>query len=260
MPLKLAIAGAGGRMGQMLINAAVADSAVEIAAALERSGSPLLGLNVAGVAVTDDIDAAISVSRVIIDFTRPEGSLAHLAACARHGVNAVIGTTGFTDAQLAELRGYADHIAIVFAPNMSLGVNVTAKLVAAAAKLLGMAADIEVFDAHHKLKVDAPSGTALMLGRVAAEARGQNFDRVAILDRHSVRGERQAGSIGFSAVRAGDIIGDHTVLFALNGETVEITHRSSSRETYAHGAIRAAKFVAEHSKGLFQMDDVLGLN
>jgi len=259
MPLTIAIAGAGGRMGRMLLNAAAGDAEIEVTAALEYRGSSLVGLPVAGVAVTDDIDAAVSASRVIIDFTRPEGSLEHLAACARQGTNAVIGTTGFSDAQLSELRAYAARIAIVFAPNMSLGVNVTAKLVAMAAKSLGMEADIEVFDAHHKLKVDAPSGTALMLGRIAAEARGQNFDFAAAFDRHSVAGERVAGSIGFSAVRAGDIIGDHTVYFVLNGERIEITHKSSSRETYAQGAIRAAKFVADKSSGLFDMDDVLGL-
>lgn len=246
-------------MGRMLLNAAASDADIEVSAALEHRGSSLVGIPIAGVSVTDDIDAAVSASRVIIDFTRPDGSLAHLAACARQGTNAVIGTTGFTEAQLAALRAYAERIAIVFAPNMSLGVNVTAKLVALAAKSLGMGADIEVFDAHHKLKVDAPSGTALMLGRVAAEARGQDFDRVATLDRQSVGGERVAGSIGFSAVRAGDIIGDHTVYFVLNGERIEITHKSSSRETYAQGAIRAAKFVADKSIGLFDMDDVLGL-
>ena len=246
-------------MGRMLLNAAASDTEIEVTAALEHRGSSLVGIPVAGVAVTDDVDAAVSASRVIIDFTRPDGSLAHLAACARQGTNAVIGTTGFTAAQLAELRAYSERIAIVFAPNMSVGVNVTAKLVEMAAKSLGMGADIEVFDAHHKLKVDAPSGTALMLGRVAAEARGQNFDRVATFDRHSVTGERVAGSIGFSAVRAGDIIGDHTVYFVLNGERIEITHKSSSRETYAQGAIRAAKFVADKSSGLFDMDDVLGL-
>jgi len=259
MPLTIAIAGAGGRMGRMLLSAAAADAEIEVAAALEHRGSSLVGTPVAGVAVTDDIDAAVSASRVLIDFTRPDGSLAHLAACARQGTNAVIGTTGFTDAQLDELRAHAERIAIVFAPNMSLGVNVTAKLVGLAAKSLGMRADIEVFDAHHKLKIDAPSGTALMLGRVAAKARGQNFDRVATFDRHSVSGARADGSIGFSAVRAGDIIGDHTVYFVLNGERIEITHRSSSRETYALGAIHAAKFVAGQSSGLFDMDDVLGL-
>lgn len=259
MALKLAIAGAGGRMGRMLLNSALADAELTVCAAMEYRGSALVGQSVAGIPVTDDIDAAVSASRVLIDFTRPEGTLAHLAACSGHGVNAVIGTTGFTDAQLNELRTYAERIAIVFAPNMSLGVNVTAKLVAMAARALGMDADIEVFDAHHKLKIDAPSGTALMLGRVAAEARGQRFGEVAIFDRTCSTGERGPGSIGFSAVRAGDIVGDHTVFFALNGERIEITHRSSSRENYALGAIRAAKFVAAKTSGLFDMDDVLGL-
>jgi 4-hydroxy-tetrahydrodipicolinate reductase len=174
-------------------------------------------------------------------------------------VNAVIGTTGFTEAQLAVVRGYSAKIAIVLAPNMSLGVNLTAKLVAVAAGALGMDADIEVFEAHHKHKVDAPSGTALMLGEVAADARSQNFSDVAVFDRSSVSGERAPGSIGFSALRAGDIIGDHSVYFVLNGERIEVTHRSSSRETYAHGAIRAAKFVADKRAGMFGMGDVLGL-
>jgi 4-hydroxy-tetrahydrodipicolinate reductase len=198
-------------------------------------------------------------SDVLIDFTRPEGTLLHLAACVERGINAVIGTTGFTEAQLAAVRRYSAKIAIVFAPNMSLGVNVTAKLVAMAAGALGMDADIEVFEAHHKLKVDAPSGTALMLGEVAALARSQNIADVAVFDRHGVGGERQPGSIGFSSMRAGDIIGDHSVFFVLNGERIEITHRSSSRETYAHGAIRAAKFLADKRTGLFGMSDVLGL-
>jgi 4-hydroxy-tetrahydrodipicolinate reductase len=260
MALKLAIAGAGGRMGRMLLNAAASDKDVTVVAALEHRGAALVGQQAtAGVAITDDLITGLTGSEVLIDFTRPEGTLAHLAACAQQGVNVVIGTTGFSEAQLRELAAFADRIAIVFAPNMSLGVNVTAKLVALAAKSLGMDADIEVFDAHHKLKVDAPSGTALMLGRVAAEARGQNFDQVATYTRHGVTGEKPPGTIGFSALRAGDIIGDHTVYLVLNGERIEITHRSSSRETYAHGAIRAAKFLAGKKSGLYDMNAVLGL-
>jgi 4-hydroxy-tetrahydrodipicolinate reductase len=259
MPLKLAIAGAGGRMGRMLLAAAEADPAVHVVAALDHSGAPVIGQTLCGAVVTSDI-GSVSGSDVLIDFTRPEGTLLHLAACADRGVNAVIGTTGFTEAQLAVVHGYATKIAIVLAPNMSLGVNVTAKLVAMAAGALGMDADIEVFEAHHKLKVDAPSGTALMLGEVAAQARAQNFADVAVFDRHGVSGERAPGSIGFSALRAGDIIGDHSVYFVLNGERIEVTHRSSSRETYAHGAVRAAKFLADKRTGLFGMSDVLGLD
>ncbi len=246
-------------MGRMLLAAAASDADFSIAAALEHRDSALVGQSIGAVVVTADIDGALAASDTLIDFTRPAGTLRHLAACARQGVNAVIGTTGFTDEELGELRCYADRIAIVFAPNMSLGVNVTAKLVALAAKSLGMQADIEVFDAHHRMKIDAPSGTALMLGRVAADARGQDFAQVATFDRHSVTGERKSGSIGFSALRAGDIVGDHTVFFALDGERIEITHKSSSRETYVHGALRAAKFLSGKSSGLFDMDDVFGL-
>ncbi|MFM7293697.1 MAG: 4-hydroxy-tetrahydrodipicolinate reductase [Burkholderiales bacterium] len=259
MPLRLAIAGAGGRMGRMLLAAAEADPAVRVEAAIDHASSPSVGQSICGAVVTDDV-GALADSDVLIDFTRPEGTLLHLAACAERGVNAVIGTTGFSQAQLATVRGYSAKIAIVFAPNMSLGVNVTAKLVAMAAGALGMDADIEVFEAHHKLKVDAPSGTALMLGEVAAQARSQNIADVVVFDRHAVGGERQPGSIGFSSMRAGDIIGDHSVFFVLNGERIEITHRSSSRETYAHGAIRAAKFLADKRTGLFAMSDVLGLD
>ncbi|MFN8986170.1 MAG: 4-hydroxy-tetrahydrodipicolinate reductase [Burkholderiales bacterium] len=259
MPLRLAIAGAGGRMGRMLLAAAEADPAVQVAAAIDHASSPSVGQLICGAVVTDDV-GALADSDVLIDFTRPEGTLLHLAACAERRVNAVIGTTGSSQAQLATVRGYSAKIAIVLAPNMSLGVNVTAKLVAMAAGALGMDADIEVFEAHHKLKVDAPSGTALMLGEVAALARSQNIADVAVFDRRGVGGERQPGSIGFSSMRAGDIIGDHSVFFVLNGERIEITHRSSSRETYAHGAIRAAKFLADKRIGLFGMSDVLGLD
>lgn len=243
--LIIAIAGARGRMGQMLANAAKTDTNVTVASAFNRG---------------DDIATAISGAQVLIDFTRPEATLAHLAECAQHNVNAVIGTTGFSDAEKTIIQDYAKKIAIVFAPNTSFGVNVTAKLVAVAAASMGMAADIEVFEAHHKMKVDAPSGTALMLGEVAANARGQKLSDVAVYDRHTNHGVREAGSIGFSAVRAGDIIGEHTVFFALNGEVIEITHKSQSRATYAEGAIRAAKFLQGKTAGLFTMQDVLGLD
>lgn len=258
-PLKLAIAGAGGRMGRMLLDAATADPTTEVRLALEHAHSPLVGSSVGGYSVTADLAALKNVD-CLIDFTRPAGTLAHLEMCAQHGVAAVIGTTGFDVEQLARLRSYAQRMPIVFAPNMSLGVNVTAKLVEQAAKALGLAADIEVFEAHHKLKVDAPSGTALMLGRVAAEARGQRIDEVGVFERHGADAARTAGSIGFSSMRGGDIVGDHTVFFALNGERIEITHRSSSRATYAEGALRAAKWLVGREPGLFDMHDVLGLS
>ncbi len=264
--IRLAIAGASGRMGRMLLEAAAADARVKITAALDHAVSPMIGRDAGelhagakGIAITADFANAIKSCDVLIDFTRPEGTLAHLGACAAHGVKAVIGTTGFSPEQKKEIARFAEHIPIVFAPNMSVGVNVTLKLVEQAAKSLGFDFDVEVFEAHHKLKIDAPSGTALALGEVAAHARGQTLADVAVYERHGVTGERKAGTIGFSVVRSGDIIGDHTVFFAGAGERIEITHKASSRSTYAHGALRAAKFLTDKSRGLFDMQDVLGL-
>lgn len=257
--IRLAITGTGGRMGRALLAAAAADESVVITAALEHAGSPLLGTEAGGRIIGADFDAGLANCDVLIDFTRPEGTLAHLAACKRHGVNTVIGTTGFSDAEKQEIAAYAESIAIVFAPNMSIGVNVTMKLVELAAKSLGTDYDIEVSEAHHKMKIDAPSGTALKLGEIAAKARGQSLAEVGVYSRHGSTGARKSGDIGFSVVRAGDIIGDHTVYFAGTGERIEITHKSSSRENYAEGAMRAAKFLAVRQVGLFDMQDVLGL-
>jgi 4-hydroxy-tetrahydrodipicolinate reductase len=257
--LKLAISGASGRVGQFLLDATTRDASVAISGAFVSPKSTHVGTLSHGVVLHADADAAIANADVLIDFTRPEGTLAYLALCATHGKNAVIGTTGFSQDERAQIASYAERIAIVFAPNMALGVNVTAKLVEMAAKSLGMDADIEVFEAHHKLKVDAPSGTALMLGDVAAQARGQALADVAVHDRHGQSGARKPGTIGFTSLRAGDIVGDHTVYFVLNGERIEITHKSASRATYADGAIRAAKFLADKKSGLFNMHDVLGL-
>jgi 4-hydroxy-tetrahydrodipicolinate reductase len=209
--------------------------------------------------VGQDIAQALGTSDVLVDFTRPEGTLAHVRACQAAKRALVIGTTGFEAAQRAEIRAAARDIAIVMAPNMSVGVNVTLKLVELAAKALGPDYDVEVFEIHHKLKVDAPSGTALKLGEVAARARGASLDRDGVFARHGVTGERKAGTVGFAVARGGDIVGDHTVFFAGPGERVEITHRSSSRATYAQGAMRAAKFVAGKPAGLYDMQDVLGL-
>jgi 4-hydroxy-tetrahydrodipicolinate reductase len=257
--LKLAISGASGRVGQYLLDAASRDASVEVSGAFVPPASKHVGSAVHGVVLHEDAAVAIASADVLIDFTRPSGTLDYLALCAKHKTNAVVGTTGFSADERAQIHAYAKEIAIVFAPNMALGVNVTAKLVEIAAKSLGMDADIEVFEAHHKLKVDAPSGTALMLGDVAARARGQRLADVSEVSRHGHTGERKAGTIGFSSVRAGDIVGDHTVYFALNGERIEITHRSASRATYADGAIRAAKFLADKSSGMFDMHDVLGM-
>lgn len=257
---KLAIAGASGRMGQMLIEACAASTAFKISALLDAPQSAAIGTLIGELPIRADAESALVGCDVLIDFTRPEATLAYLAMCQTLGVNAVIGTTGFSDAQKREIERAAKKIAIVFAPNMSVGVNVTAKLVEMAARSMGLEADIEVFEAHHKMKVDAPSGTALMLGDVAAKARGQYLSDVARYDRHGVTGAREAGTIGFSVVRAGDIIGDHTVYLVGQGERIEITHRSSSRATYATGALRAASFLAGKKSGLFSMDEVLGLN
>ena len=252
--VRVAIAGASGRMGRALLEAAVATEGVQVAAALDivsgRWGNLPIGTDVA---------EAVRGADVLIDFTRPEGTLAHVRACrqARRGI--VIGTTGFTPAQIEEIRAASAEIPIVMAPNMSVGVNVSLKLVELASRALGPDYDIEVFEMHHKLKVDAPSGTALKLGEVAAKARGASLDKDGVFARHGATGERKEGSIGFSVARGGDIVGDHTVFFAGPGERVEITHRASSRATYAQGAMRAAKFLSGKPPGLYDMADVLGL-
>ena len=197
---------------------------------------------------------------MLIDFTRPEGTLAHLAVCRELGVDAVIGTTGFSPAQKAEIAGHAERIAIVMAPNMSVGVNVVMKLLDVAARALDESYDIEIVETHHRLKVDAPSGTALQMGEVVAAARGTTLEAAAVYARHGDTGARRGGSIGFASLRGGDIVGDHTVLFAGAGERIEITHRSSSRANYAQGSLRAARFLAGRKTGLYGMAQVLGLD
>ena len=199
-------------------------------------------------------------AQVLIDFTRPEGTLAHLAACRDLGVKAVVGTTGFSEAQKAQIADEAKHIAIVMAPNMSVGVNVVLKLLDMAARALNQGYDIEVIEAHHRHKVDAPSGTALAMGEVVAKALGRDLKDCAVHGREGVTGERDPSTIGFAAIRGGDIVGDHTVLFAGTGERIEITHKSSSRATYAQGSLRAARFLATKSSGLFGMNEVLGIS
>jgi 4-hydroxy-tetrahydrodipicolinate reductase len=261
--MRIAIAGADGRMGRMLIEAIIQSADLKLAVALDRSGSAaigqdagaFLGLNT-GVPVTDDLDA-LAQADCLIDFTRPEGTLAHLDACVRHRVKCVIGTTGFTEQDKQAIRAAGQKIAIVFAPNMSVGVNATLKLLEIAAKLLNTGYDVEVFEAHHRNKVDAPSGTALAMGETVANAWGVKLDDVADWARHGVTGARETGRIGFSVVRGGDIVGDHTVYFCGDGERIEITHRSSSRATYAQGSLRAARYLARKEFGLFDMQDVL---
>ena len=264
--LKVALAGASGRMGRMLVESVLDSSDCALTGALDITGSAALGQDAgaflgrhSGVAVSADLRSALTGADVLIDFTRPDGTLAHLAVCRELGVKAVIGTTGFTPHQRAEIAAHAEHIAIVLAPNMSVVVNVMLRLLDMATRALGEGYDIEVIEAHHKHKVDAPSGTALAMGEVLAQARGVDLATHGVLTRHGHTGERPPGAIGFATVRGGDIVGDHTVLFAGTGERIEITHRSTSRANYAAGSLRAARFLAGQPRGLFGMDQVLGL-
>ena len=264
---RVAVAGASGRMGRMLIEAIQGSGDCVLAGALDVPGSPGLGQDAAaflgyssGVRITDDLHAGLQGADVLIDFTRPEGTLAHLQVCAALGVKAVIGTTGFSDAQKADIAALAQNTAVVLAPNMSVGVNVTLKLLEMAAKALATGYDIEIIEAHHRHKVDAPSGTALKMGEVIAGALGRDLNDCAVYAREGVTGERDPSSIGFATIRGGDIVGDHTVLFAGTGERIEITHKSSSRATYAQGSLRAVRFLGSHATGLFDMADVLGLH
>ena len=264
---RVAVAGASGRMGRMLIEAIQGSGDCVLAGALDLPGSPGLGQDAAaflghtsGVRITDDLHAGLQGADVLIDFTRPEGTLTHLQVCAALGVKAVVGTTGFSDAQKADIAALAQKTAIVMAPNMSVGVNVTLKLLEMAAKALATGYDIEIIEAHHRHKVDAPSGTALKMGEVIAGALGRDLNDCAVYAREGVTGERDPSSIGFATIRGGDIVGDHTVLFAGTGERIEITHKSSSRATYAQGSLRAVRFLRDQPTGMFDMFDVLGLN
>lgn len=265
-PLRIAVAGASGRMGRMLIEAVLAADDLELAGALDVAGSPAIGQDAAafagrssGATITADLHAGLARTQVLIDFTRPEGTLAHLAVCRELGVKAVIGTTGFDVPQKAQIAEHARHIAIVMAPNMSVGVNVVLRLLDVAARALSEGYDIEIIEAHHRHKVDAPSGTALKMGEVVASALGRDLKDCAVYAREGVTGERDPSTIGFATIRGGDIVGDHTVLFAGTGERIEITHKSASRVTYAQGSLRAARFLADQPRGLFGMDEVLGI-
>lgn len=262
--MRIAIAGATGRMGQMLIEATLAAPDLQLAAALDRADSPALGRDAGefmgratGVAITADL-SSLSAAEVLIDFTRPEATLAHLQACSALGVKMVIGTTGFDAAGRSAIAAAAKDVAIVFAPNMSVGVNAAFKLLEQAARILA-GYDVEVLEMHHRHKVDAPSGTALKMGEVIAAAQGVKLEDVAVWERHGHTGERKPGSIGFATLRGGDVVGDHTVIFAAPGERIEISHKSSSRLGYAMGSLRAARFLAGRERGLYDMADVLGL-
>ncbi len=264
--MKIAIAGATGRMGKMLIEAVLSYSDAQLVGALEHVSCPLLGQDAGaflgkktGVMITADIAKALSDAEFLIDFTRPEGTMAHLAVAEKTGTKMIIGTTGLSPEQMDGLKKASTKLAIVFAPNMSVGVNATFKLLEIAAKMLNHGYDIEIIEAHHRHKVDAPSGTALKMGEVIAQALGEKLDDVAVYAREGHTGERQEGSIGFATIRGGDIVGDHTVLFAGDGERIEISHKSSSRQSYAQGALRAAHFLQHQNCGLYDMQDVLGL-
>ncbi|MCX9155167.1 4-hydroxy-tetrahydrodipicolinate reductase [Niveibacterium sp. 24ML] len=266
MTVNVAIAGASGRMGRMLIDAVLQDSDCKLAAALDLPGGPFIGRdaaemlgNATTVPISDDVAAAFGLADCMIDFTRPEGTLKHLAAAKAAGKGMIIGTTGFDAAGKEAIARAAETIPVVFAPNMAVGVNAVFRLLDVAARILASGYDIEVIEAHHRYKVDAPSGTALRMGEVVANALGRDLDSCAVYGREGVTGERPAQQIGFATVRGGDIVGDHTVLFAGLGERVEITHKASSRMPYALGALRAAKFLCGREAGLYDMQDVLGL-
>ena len=260
--MKLVIAGAGGRMGRALIEMILRSGDLQLAAAIEAPGSPLIGKDageLVGQPCGVKVSSGFAKGDCLIDFTRPEGALANLEQCLAGGMRMVIGTTGFSDQQYERIAQAAQRIAIVQAPNMSAGVNLAITLAEKAARTLGDGYDVEIIEAHHRHKVDAPSGTALKFGAVIAAALGRDLAASAVHGRKGEVGERDSKSIGFHAVRGGDIVGEHTVMFVGEGERLEITVRSASRATYAVGALRAARFLAKKQKGLYDMQDVLGL-
>ena len=264
-PLKVVIAGCTGRMGHVLLESVFADADLKLHGALDRAGNPQLGRDAgeqfgknSAVKITDNMDEALKNADVLVDFTRPEASMQYLAACEKAKVKLVIGTTGFSAEEKTTIAKAAENISIVFAPNMSVGVTLLINLVEQAAKVLANGYDIEVVEMHHRHKVDAPSGTALRLGEAAAHGIGKALSECAVYAREGVTGEREAGTIGFATLRGGDVVGDHTVVLAGVGERVELTHKASSRATFALGALRAAKFLADKKTGLYDMQDVLG--
>jgi len=266
MTVKIALAGVSGRMGRALLESVAADPGCSLHAAIDRAGSPLLGQDAqaalggtSGVRVTDDAAAALAGAQALIDFTRPEATFGYLDACVAARVPLVIGTTGFDAAGKARIAAAARAIPVVFAPNMSVGVNLLMKLAEIAARVLRDGYDVEIVEAHHRHKIDAPSGTALGLGQAVAGATGRDLAQCAVYGREGVTGERDPQTIGFATVRGGDIVGDHTLLFAGIGERVELTHKAGSRATFAQGALRAAKWLQGRAPGLYDMRDVLDL-
>ncbi len=266
--MRIAIVGASGRMGLSLVKAVNQSDDMELTAAIARAGSPsigkdageLAGIGAAGVFVSDDLQEVISQLDVLIDFTRPDISMDYIEQCRKNRKKMVIGTTGYSDIQKANIAEAAKDTAIVLAPNMSVGVNLSLKLLEMTAKVMGDYTDIEIIEAHHRHKVDAPSGTALRMGEVIAKSLGRNLKDCAVYGREGITGERDRKSIGFATIRAGDIVGEHTVMFADEGERVEITHKATSRMTFANGAVRAALWLKSKEQGLFDMQDVLGLS
>lgn len=263
---RIAVVGASGRMGRMIIESVLKDEGTLLVAAIDQPGTPAIGKDAGelvgmpcGVAVSSDAEAGIAMADCLIDFTRPEGTLEHLAICLRKKVSIVIGTTGFDDEGKQSIANAAKIIPVVFAPNMSVGVNAVFKLLDMASRILSSGYDIEIVEAHHKLKIDAPSGTALRMGEVVAHALGRDLRQTAVYGREGVTGERDPSTIGFATVRGGDIVGDHTVMYCGIGERVEISHKAGSRMPYALGSLRAARFLAGRENGLFDMQDVLGL-
>ena len=264
--IKIAVVGASGRMGRMIIESVLKDSGTHLVAAIDQAGTAAIGKDAGelvgqpcGVVVTSDVEAGISKADCLIDFTRPEGALHHLSLCRRHRVGMVIGTTGFDAAGKQLIAEAAKDVPVVFAPNMSVGVNVVFKLLDMASRIMNEGYDIEIVEAHHRHKVDAPSGTALRMGEVVAQALGRDLKECAVYGREGVTGERDPSTLGFATVRGGDIVGDHTVMYCGTGERVEISHKAGSRMPYALGSLRAARFLADKQNGLFDMQDVLGL-
>lgn len=265
--IRIAIPGAAGRMGRTLIDACQRAEGLQLGVATERAGHDLTGSDAGlvagvgelGVVISGNLESVVDQFDVLIDFTAPAASLQHLEICRRHGKRMVIGTTGFSDEQKQQIKAASKEIAVVFAPNMSVGVNLCLKLLDIAARVLGDEVDIEVIEAHHRHKVDAPSGTALRMGEVIADALGRDLKTCAVYGREGITGARERKTIGFETIRAGDIVGEHTVMFAAEGERVEVTHKASSRMTFASGAARAAGWLMSQPGGLYDMQDVLGL-
>ena len=263
--IKIAIVGAAGRMGRHLVEVCSENSRTRLTAATEHESHASIGMDVGAICGLPELDVLLSPDLktandfdVLIDFTRPESTMAHLDWCLMHGKKMVIGTTGLSPEQFQKIEQASEHIAIMQSPNMSIGVNVSLKLLQLAAKGMGDDVDIEIIEAHHRYKVDAPSGTALKMGEVVADTLGRDLKQCAVYGREGITGERDRKTIGFETIRAGDIVGDHTVMFADIGECLEIRHKASSRSTFAKGALRAATWLQEKPKGLFDMADVLG--